>query len=298
MDDKLLKRSIVIGSMDFLSLLERKNLIYSDIPLDAVCRHMKSRPDYACMTDSVFRWLDESPLNSIWFADKDDYPVFDPVQKHVPYFIFCRGRRPDIRNRHIAIVGTRHCDYLGLQKSFQLGLEASASCFNVVTGLAEGCDQAAASGCVQLGAGGGCNAVLGCGLDVNYPSMSRKLKEAIIEYNGCLLSKFLPGTPPLRYNFPDRNLIITALSDCIIVTQAPAKSGALITADFALQMGKDVYVSSEGTGTAACRAGTDLLCFDGAGVINHISDIYPKAVAYVKSRNGIRFGSCFYSLNN
>lgn len=87
-------------------------------------------------------------------------------------------------------------------------------------------------------------AVLACGPEMIYPRSNKKLAANILESGGCILSEYAPGTEPLSYRFPERNRIISGLSRSVLIVEAPKKSGALITADFALEQGRDVYVCS------------------------------------------------------
>jgi hypothetical protein len=119
-----------------------------------------------------------------------------------------------------------------------LALGMSAAGWTVVSGLARGVDAAAHRG--ALAERGRTIGVLGCGIDRVYPAGHRDLY-ASVGRSGLLLSEFEPNTPPLRYNFPRRNRIIAALADAVVVVQAPERSGALITADMALDMGREVF---------------------------------------------------------
>ena len=141
----------------------------------------------------------------------------------------------------------------------------------VSSGFAEGIDQASMRGCIA--AKGACIGVLACGHDVEYPSLTSRLRESIVDCGGCIVSRFAPDTPSYKSNFVSRNMVIAAYSNALVVVQAPEKSGTLITSDYALSMGKDVFVSSAGVGAKdskpdSRRAGSQALVNDGALVIS------------------------------
>jgi DNA processing protein len=172
----------------------------------------------------------------------------------------------------VAVVGTRLPSGMALKAAFEIGLELAAEGAVVVSGLARGIDRAAHRGCV---AGAGCAvAVMGNGIDTVYPYGSRRLAEMILEQGGALVSEYPPGTPPLKHHFPARNRIISGLSQAVIVVEAPEKSGALITSDFALEQGRELFVHETG-----CRegvgSGTVALAEQGAVKITRVSQMFP-----------------------
>jgi DNA processing protein len=169
--------------------------------------------------------------------------IYDP-----PYLLYYRSRRsllPDAQA--VAVVGTRRASRQSLSAAYRLGAEAAAAGIVLVSGLARGVDSAAHQGCVD--AGGITWAVLGSGVDCIYPRSGAGLSRRILESGGALISEFPPLEGPRRWHFPKRNRIVSGLCSCVVVVEAPERSGALITADFALQEGRDVYVlpsSSDG----------------------------------------------------
>lgn len=177
--------------------------------------------------------------------------IFNP-----PFLLYYRGELPLSCKNNVAVVGTRHASFSSLRESFLFGLEWGVNGGVVVSGLANGIDSAAHKG--NLRAGGKTLAVLGHGIDRVYPVGNQKLAYSIIEQGGALISEFSPGVPPTRYTFPQRNRIISGLSRSVIIVQAPQKSGALITADFALDQGRDLYVLPCGLGTKRGLGGAHL----------------------------------------
>ncbi len=157
-----------------------------------------------------------------------------------PIVLYYKGRLPDFDdNPVIAVVGTRRASAYGLTVAKRMGYQIAKCGGIVVSGMASGIDGMATSG--ALTAGGKTVGVLGSGADVVYPASNRNLFRDVENY-GCLISEFAPGTPPLAYNFPKRNRIISGLSNGVLVVEAPEGSGALITARHGAEQGRDVFV--------------------------------------------------------
>lgn len=293
MDDELL-RKLQIGFMDSLSLETRHRYILEGASAGDIIRKHDLNLSYIQSAEDVVDWLNKSDENRvIWYSD-EDFPVFRNIERRLPYMLFYKGTFKKRNKKSVSIVGTRQVDNEGFQTSFKLGLEAGINDISVVSGLADGCDQASLNGCAASGYPS--YGIIGCGLEIDYPLYSDKLKHEMIEGGGAVISRFSPNYPPLRYNFPNRNLIIAAMGDCTVVVQAPKKSGSLITCDMALQLGKDVYVSNAGLGSMWCRLGSSALADDGACVINGIGDFMQCnfAVDESKSKEGLRFGNKHY----
>jgi DNA processing protein len=148
----------------------------------------------------------------------------------------------------------------------------------VISGLALGIDAMAHRGSLEGGAP--TIAVLGSGVDAIYPVSNRSLARRILENGGVILSEYPPGTSPMKWHFPARNRIISALARGVLIVEAPAKSGALITAQFALEQNRDLWVASSGAVAgnphgvfSAYGEGTRKLAADGARIIYSASDI-------------------------
>ena len=160
----------------------------------------------------------------------------------------------------VAIVGSRNASAAGIAFATRLAGELAASGVGVVSGLARGIDAGAHQG--ALDRGGRTVAVLGCGIDRDYPSATIPLARRITT-DGAILSEYPPGTPPAPFRFPERNRIVAALADATIVIEAAARSGALITARLALDLGRDV-LAVPGAPWSSGAEGTNLLLKDGA----------------------------------
>lgn len=180
-----------------------------------------------------------------------------------PWGLFYRGRLPDPATRSVAVVGARQCSAYGAQMAELLGRALAKEGYQVISGMAAGVDSTAQSACLSAGAPS--FAVLGCGADVCYPLESEALFDHL-EENGGILSEYPPGTPPLKAHFPMRNRLISGLADAVIVVEARKQSGSLITADLALDQGKEVY-AVPGRFNDLLSYGCNRLIEQGAGIV-------------------------------
>jgi len=169
----------------------------------------------------------------------------------------------------VAIVGTRTPTFYGLAQAEKLSYELALCGITIVSGMARGIDSAAHRGALK--AGGKTIAIMGSGHNRIYPPENKKLCEEIAE-KGAVLSEFSPDEPPLKTNFPRRNRIISGLSKGVVVVEAAKKSGALITADFALDEGRDVF-AVPGNVNSGKSAGTNALIKEGAKLVESAADI-------------------------
>ena len=170
----------------------------------------------------------------------------------------------------MAIVGSRRPSPYGEAVAEQLGLELARAGVVVISGLALGIDAAAHRG--ALNGGGVTVAVMGTGVDVIYPAAHSVLAEAILQAGGALVSQFPDGTTPRRHNFPARNYTMAALSDAVVVVEAAEGSGALITAEAALDLHKEV-MAVPGSVFSPLSVGTHALIRDGAGLVQNARDV-------------------------
>ncbi len=188
-----------------------------------------------------------------------------------PARLYLRGAsEPDLLTRPaVAIVGARACSPYGAQVARMLGRELAAAGVVVVSGMARGIDGEAHRG--ALDAQGHTVAVLGCGIDRDYPAAHASLARAIAE-RSLLVSEYEPGVEPAPWRFPARNRIIAGLCTAAIVVEARERSGALITADFALEEGRDVF-AVPGEITSSLSAGTNALLRLGAIPLTAAADV-------------------------
>ena len=191
--------------------------------------------------DYIIHKIDEYKMDVTTFLNKD----FPSILNHIynpPAILFMRGNRAllDKRLNRIALVGARRCSLYGRNVARMLGKELGKYSAIIVSGGARGIDTHGHEG--VLASQGYGIVVMGCGLDIVYPRENTKLFDRILQNNGLLVSEYPPGTPPSAKHFPARNRIISGLSRGVIVVEAKASSGSLITADMAVSEGRDVFV--------------------------------------------------------
>lgn len=167
-----------------------------------------------------------------------EYPAPLRTIYEPPFAVYYRGRLPFWELPAVSIVGARDCSSYGREMAEYFARTLAENGVSIISGLAYGIDAAAHRGALQ--AQGYTLGVLGCGADICYPKEHYYLYEHMIKTGG-ILSEFAPGTPPLPHHFPQRNRIISGLSQCILIMEAKQKSGSLITAEHALEQGKDVF---------------------------------------------------------
>ena len=200
-----------------------------------------------------------------------------------PVVLYYKGTLPQVDALPcIAVGGTRGASAYGMSTAKRMGYQIAACGGITVSGVAFGIDAMAMRG--ALSAGAPVSGVVGCGADVVYPASNRALY-ADTQRQGCLLTEFPPGTPPIGWNFPRRNRIISGLSCGVLVVEAPEKSGALITARQAADQGRDVFVVPGNIDVPSCK-GSNALLRDGAiavssgwDVISEYQDRFPGMIS-------------------
>ena len=212
-----------------------------------------------------------------------DYPKRLASIDGAPKKIYVYGELPRDDVPSIAVVGARMCTPYGHREANHFARVFAKNGVQVISGMALGVDGYAHEGCIE--GGGRTFAVLGCGADECYPPSHRALYASILK-NGGVLSEEEPGTPPLKVNFPKRNRIISALADIVLVVEARAKSGSLITVDFALEQGRSVYAVPGRVGDALSD-GCNSLIAQGAGIAYS-----PEAVLEELFGSGTSVGRC------
>jgi DNA processing protein len=209
-----------------------------------------------------FRWLPRSDPG---------FPALLRTMHDAPPGLFIRGSSETglLSRPAVAIVGARSCSPYGAQVARMFGRELAAAGLVVVSGMARGIDGEAHRG--ALDAGGVTVAVLGCGVDRNYPAAHSELAQRICA-TGLVISEYAPGVEPAPWRFPARNRIVAALAQATIVVEARERSGALITADFALEEGREVF-ACPGEITSALSSGTNGLLRLGATPVTRAADV-------------------------
>jgi DNA processing protein len=201
--------------------------------------------------------------------ESPDYPRNLLTIAQPPPVLYVRGTLADADEWAVAMVGTRRASAYGREVARDLASGLAASGVTVVSGLARGIDAVAHR--AALDAGGRTIAVLGCGVDQVYPPEHRDLAGAILR-SGALVSDYPIGTPPDAVNFPPRNRIISGLSKGTLVVEADENSGALITSDFAVEQGREVF-AVPGNITQRSSRGTNRLIQQGARMVLEVTDI-------------------------
>ena len=200
-----------------------------------------------------------------------DYPPLLRAIPDPPPALWLRGETPPevLARPSVAIVGARACTSYGRAVARTLGRELAAAGLVVVSGMARGIDGEAHRGALE--AGGATVAVLGCGIDCDYPAAHRELASRIAA-RGLIVSEYEPGIEPAPWRFPARNRIIAGLCAATVVVEARERSGALITADFALEDGREV-MAVPGEITSAVSAGSNALLRLGATPVTATADV-------------------------
>lgn len=242
------------------------NLSRTGLPARAVAALLAEREKIN--PDAEWINLLEQGFRVTTLADPD-YPrllrqIYDP-----PALLFYRGDLSVLAAPCVAVVGSRKATAYGRAAATRLAADLARAGVVVVSGMARGIDTCAHLGALQ--GGGRTAAVLGCGLDICYPRENRPLREKIVQA-GVLLSEFPPGTEPKAPHFPQRNRIISGLSLATVVVEAAEKSGALITADCALEQGREVF-AIPGSINSPYSRGCHKLLKEGAAMLEEAGDV-------------------------
>lgn len=250
----LLKR---FGTLQEAWNVSRKDYILSGLP-------EKVADDILAFREAIdpIKLLDSIRSKHISVSIRTD-PDYPPLLKEIdnpPPVLYYVGHLPDPNDKLMGIVGTRKMTSYGQNVAAELGRFLAENGIGVVSGLARGIDGTAQTAVVE--SDGKTYAILGCGVDHIYPPEHRNLAKQIVR-DGAVISEYAPGTRPDRVNFPQRNRIISGMSSGIIIVEAGEKSGSLITARFAAEQGREVFVIP-GKITDIQSRGTNRLIRDGA----------------------------------
>lgn len=213
--------------------------------------------------------LDVNKIKTIKLGD-ENYPQ---KLKHIygkPNEIFVIGNEKILNNDCIAVIGCRNCTEYGAKSAYEFGYELAKKGVCVISGFARGIDSYAHWGAIN--ANGNTIAVLGCGLNVIYPEENLQLYRKILKNGGAIISEYPLGTKPEKKHFPARNRIISGISDGVLVIEAKKRSGTMITVEYALDQGKQVY-ALPGNITSSNSYGTNELIKEGALLVTNVDDI-------------------------
>ena len=230
--------------------------------------------------EKLLYYLDKNGIGLIDIS-QDSYPGLLRQIYYPPPLLFSKGIKNMGTGCNIAVVGSRRCTAYGREVAEDIGRDLSRSGITVVCGLAIGIDSCAHRGALEEK--GGSIGVLGCGIDVIYPPENKGLFGSMQE-NGMIISEFLPGTPPLKSNFPVRNRIISGLCGGVVIIEAGERSGASLTCELALRQDREVFAVPGSIFSTSSR-GCHRLIKSGAKLIEGIDDILEELSQYFKEKH-------------
>lgn len=257
-----------------------------------------SEGDFEIWREKNIKWIDillhyrkkYSP-DEVWYRIRDKGIQFISRQQEAfperlkqlpdcPAGLFYRGGLPEQGAPAVAIVGARQCSHYGRIMARELAQTFTSAGVSIISGLADGIDGYAQEAAVDMG--GKSYGVLGCGVDICYPKENFSIYEKV-RTSGGILSEFPVGTAPIKRHFPMRNRIISGLADAVIVVEAREKSGSLITADLALEQGKEVF-AVPGRCKDALSYGCNWLIEQGAGLVLSPEDLLKQLNIFTENK--------------
>ena len=232
-----------------------------------------SSPPGADFSEQLRRTLDwvARDGNAIITLADEHYPRALLDSGDPPVLLYCKGNTGLLANRAVAMVGSRNASVQGARDASEFARTFAQAGYTVVSGLALGIDTAAHEGALGVVDGGSTIAVIGTGADLVYPARNRALAHRIAE-SGLILSEYPLGTPAVAANFPRRNRIISGLSQGVMVVEAAARSGSLITARLALEQGREVF-AIPGSIHSPLSKGCHALIREGAKLVESAEDV-------------------------
>ena len=243
----------------------------------AVAAAMRREPErFAQWLQQTRAWLDGQPQRRLLVLGDADYPQPLLQTADPPLVLFAQGPAGVLARPLLSVVGSRHPTAQGRDNARDFSAELSRRGLVVVSGLAQGIDAAAHEG--ALAAGAPTVAVVGTGPDTVFPPAHRGLLQRILDGGGLLLSEYVPGTPPLAQNFPQRNRIIAGLGLGTLVVEAALRSGSLITARLAAEAGREVF-AIPGSIHAPQSRGCHALIRQGAKLVESAQDVFDELPA-------------------
>jgi DNA processing protein len=264
------------GSLQSAWTASESELHATELPKNAISALLKRRQQI-----DIDQEIERINRLGVQFITLDDatYPndlrrITDP-----PPVLYIRGKLTEQDNLALAIVGTRRATRYGRDATFTIARQLASRGVTIVSGLALGIDTAAHEG--ALAGKGRTIAILGCGIDITYPRENSELADKIAQ-NGAVITEFPLGMPPTGNNFPRRNRILSGLSLGVLVAEAPHQSGALITAESALEQGREVFAIPSNIFNKVGQ-GCNRLIQEGATLVMDAGDILDALnVAYVR----------------
>ncbi len=224
------------------------------------------------ITQKNLEFMEQNNIDII-SIDDEEYPKLLKEIYDYPISLYIKGDKKILNNKSISIIGCRDASDYGKKAAKYFSYNLAKENINIVSGLAKGIDSYAHIGCICANSSYGKTiAVLGNGIDIIYPKENKYLAEEIIKSGGAIISEYPIGTKPLKMNFPARNRIVSGLSKAVLVVEAKQRSGTLITVDFALEQGRDVYVVP-GNINEINSVGTNFLIKEGAKLVTNYKEI-------------------------
>jgi len=268
---------------DMWSGKARKLMEYFEEPEEIYRLNQKELEKLGILTDSdIYNIISakEKDMEKIWeqleqknikftYLGHEKYPNRLRVYSDKPLWLFYKGHMPGDDEKIVGMVGARNCSRYGMAMAESISGQLGNYGVSVISGMARGIDSAAHKGALMSGAN--TYAVLGCGVDVCYPRENIELYMQIISKGG-IMSEYIPGTEPLSWQFPERNRIISMLSDAVSVIEAKKNSGSLITTDYALRYGKEIFALPGRVGDELSN-GCNELIKSGASLITEGADM-------------------------
>ena len=223
--------------------------------------------------------IDELGIHFI-SSDEKDFPERLTCIPDAPKFLFYKGELPKDTVPAVGVIGSRKCSFYGREMCMAFSKRLAEAGIIIVSGMASGVDGFAHRGAID--ANGKTIAVLGCGVDICYPTMNRDIYDGICAGKGCVVSEYYPGEAPLPYYFPLRNRIISGFADILLVVEARKKSGTFITVDHALEQGKEIFAIPGRIGDTISD-GCNSLIKNGAHLASEPEDIIEELKAKYES---------------
>lgn len=248
------------GSVEAIWKMKERDILSCELLDSKQCNELLMAKKRGLPVDLMSR-MEKSGMKAVCY-DEAGYPKCLRNLPDAPLMLFYHGRLPEMDKKSVAVIGARHCSDYGRRTAEYFGRELAKAGVPVISGMAAGIDGIAQTACLE--AGGESYGILGCGADMIYPRSNRNLYDKL-KTQGGVISEYLPGSGALSFHFPLRNRLISAFCSLLLVVEAREKSGSLITVNYALEQGKEVY-AVPGRVDDPLSLGCNRLIAQGAGI--------------------------------